>query len=935
MKKILLILLLSCPLFAVSQIKLSTTFDFNNPMELDPQIIPGESINSQINVFNKTFKSGPIMISFSLVNPQGGGGSVAILTEDENSYCLRLTQGIVMTIKCENRVTLNSIHISNNSTLGDFGVRPGQPGSQASNNWSANDGESVTSLQYWNTGELSLLKQITVDYTAPSDVLVPTTDLTAHRTTPFTQMVLTFDRDVSRIDVSGIRLTGSNNTNVSMNSQEEGNIVTLSVPNPIALDGTYSITIPSKSYGSSDGYQNSALSYTFTIEIYKATFDYIDVSPKNDSSDEKLCFPIVLTFPNEDDNKIGKVDKSKIFNLFRDNSPLATVKADWIAGTNEVKLRVLGSNGQLEESTEYTRAGVYTLTVDEGTVFNQMYASTLYVRYNPEINLRYTVVDPLKELKDEAMRLKKLLGSQVGYPTLDSDAGTLLINETKEDATPTKESLENAINAFYTETNVVMPEEGEWYTIASVNDNNNKIYLTYQNGEVALGNESDAGKFKVNSFNKEKKTAVFETKDGKFLHVLTGSSEYDLTSPKNVTDKKEYCNLGLAKMDMESITDKTKLLGVLSIYGFLGRKDANAEKPDSAYAKVSHEQVKIVTDASDKEYAFDADLTTGFVFLKTSKPEELIPIDPQVKLSVTEIASNKEVMRLYFTNVDKVAISDASKIYFATDAAGENRVNPTETVNILTEVIGTTNEFDVHANGLNKGDYYLIMKSGAFNFDESSRLINQKDLYVRFKIENPNFNDTYTSIAWNLLNVLKTPSDYVADVDLNDLIIFDYIEDNPGLVADPTKEVWLVDGLLGGHIKKGHFVPYPTFAQDFPFFSNRVAIRLVLDEPYLGGELQYAAGLYAFDIPAATFGDANFGRYLQGDPSVDPSQCKVNPRITNCSFQLDNSLAITTGVKNVFIDSNIPVIFDLQGRRVQNMDKKGVYIVNGQKVVIK
>jgi hypothetical protein len=38
---------------------------------------------------------------------------------------------------------------------------------------------------------------------------------------------------------------------------------------------------------------------------------------------------------------------------------------------------------------------------------------------------------------------------------------------------------------------------------------------------------------------------------------------------------------------------------------------------------------------------------------------------------------------------------------------------------------------------------------------------------------------------------------------------------------------------------------------------------------------------------------------------------------------------------NVIDGDSSKVIFDLQGRRVQSMNKKGVYIVNGQKVVIK
>ena len=40
-------------------------------------------------------------------------------------------------------------------------------------------------------------------------------------------------------------------------------------------------------------------------------------------------------------------------------------------------------------------------------------------------------------------------------------------------------------------------------------------------------------------------------------------------------------------------------------------------------------------------------------------------------------------------------------------------------------------------------------------------------------------------------------------------------------------------------------------------------------------------------------------------------------------------------VENTDNDWNNAVIYDMQGRRVQSMDKKGVYIINGKKVVNK
>ena len=51
-------------------------------------------------------------------------------------------------------------------------------------------------------------------------------------------------------------------------------------------------------------------------------------------------------------------------------------------------------------------------------------------------------------------------------------------------------------------------------------------------------------------------------------------------------------------------------------------------------------------------------------------------------------------------------------------------------------------------------------------------------------------------------------------------------------------------------------------------------------------------------------------------------------------YKVNNDKA--TGIDEITTDSNKPsVIYDLMGRRVQNMSRPGIYIVNGKKVVKK
>ena len=82
-----------------------------------------------------------------------------------------------------------------------------------------------------------------------------------------------------------------------------------------------------------------------------------------------------------------------------------------------------------------------------------------------------------------------------------------------------------------------------------------------------------------------------------------------------------------------------------------------------------------------------------------------------------------------------------------------------------------------------------------------------------------------------------------------------------------------------------------------------------------------------------------------GIASVMLNESDVTSQVSENSYTISNITADTTltvtfqevsAISNHVIDGDSSkVIFDLQGRRVQSMNKKGVYIVNGQKIVIK
>ena len=83
------------------------------------------------------------------------------------------------------------------------------------------------------------------------------------------------------------------------------------------------------------------------------------------------------------------------------------------------------------------------------------------------------------------------------------------------------------------------------------------------------------------------------------------------------------------------------------------------------------------------------------------------------------------------------------------------------------------------------------------------------------------------------------------------------------------------------------------------------------------------------------FGDANYGKWLANHDSVAPQDCSVfTGGSLGVMYEIDPGTP-PTAINNVTTETGSKVIYDLQGRRVQNMDKKGIYVVNGRKIVKK
>lgn len=514
---------------------------------------------------------------------------------------------------------------------------------------------------------------------------------------------------------------------------------------------------------------------------------------------------------------------------------------------------------------------------------------------------------------------KNLLGMVgVGYPSSDSPSRVSLAALVESETVPTDAQLSLAIKAFYEETQITLPATDKWYKISSVNATGEKLYLEYKSGKVVLGNNpATASAFKATQQANGKVT--FTTSDGKYLHLLSAEDgKYNGTSSSNVTAEysPKYNDLTIARILPSGIEAKATF-GLMSIYGCLG-EDAVTENDVYAYALVNHKNDVVVT---SPEYGqmFTENNSSAFAFAETSKPEEMAP---PVALDCTltpEVASDdSETITIVFAYTTPITLSGDVKPYI-TDASG----NKLADVN-LSEVDGQANSFEFALTGLANDNYYIVFPEGTFTTVTDGKKANSLEFRKAFSIGKSGEGDTegfdYSFSTFGRWG--DSDNMYVTDQIFNNYILF-VPKHNlySGMVPDQTKEVLITDYFSVSNVRgRGHFEPYTI-----PEAPAYPAIRLVLDQPITS----LPRGQYAVIVNKATFGDLNFGKYLDDKTSVKASECKVNDYFS-LMYMVDNTSSVD-GIETIS-DGNEKT-YDIMGRPVKSIGSKGVYIVNGKKVV--
>lgn len=874
-----LLILFSSSVF--SQKQKVVTLDFTDPASL------GLPTGNDNDLNDNTYTLGKANISFSRGTQDLG---VRYIFQND-SYYLEMNKGSRLFMKGVDGAVLNVVSFSVEN-FGDLNVVDENEGSWDSDKgkWSCNGNGNITNVAFKNSGKHTLIKSITVTYTEPINVLTPSCDASQLSVASFNSLSLSFNSSVTKVGSQSLTITGNGMT-YPLSVGISGSKVTLSSSEAITTDGTYTISIPAGYFQNAEGYRNKALTYTIVVNTPKNTLNYVSVNP-TEGEIEKLTSPIMLTFHE------NLKDFSAELIMYKDGKEFAPVTIARSEGNGEiVKLSFDIPQGISEK-------GIYTIKVPEKTIYN-----LLGKIYNPAFTLTYKVGYKPVPVDSETMKNAKALLKKcgVGYPAANSESRTNLTALTIAEEIPTDETLQKAIDAFYSETNVEMPSVGNWYYISNVGATGSLLYVTAKNNELGLtADKSKATAFEV------VEPMLFKTSNGKYLFTA------------GIEDNADNKTMTLAKMTVDGV-NADKLFGYFSIFGYYKTNKSGEIK--NAYASVDRKNMTISTDDDDTAPVFNDTYSGAFTFTETTKPsEQPTAIDMNCTVSPATVTDTNTTLTLTFTDAYTISINSQGEAKLCTEEG-----NTIQSLDLsVNENLG--NALTVNVGNLQDAKYKILIPAGYVSYTNDGIKYVNNEMQVMFEVKkggsvdptpSAEFNYTYTGFLY------YPTADKIKDVDLNNFTIgnahYNYPEEPQGLMVDETKEILLVKEFSDDVIRRGHFKKVASMPTD-P--DSPEAYQIEFDKPIAEGELK--AGIYIFVIPDATYGDYNFGKYLKNPSSVKASDCYVNKE-DRFPFSVDNT---ATGIHGVTTGDNVEKkIYTLQGIRVSKMTTPGIYIVNGKKVV--
>ena len=969
MKKLLFILLafLSVPAFA--EVGDNVMFDFTNPTTLDisPTVTYQDgSLDDFLRITDKVLTCKDIQISFTRGIGKGGVVIPHYYIEANGKktyyYVLEMRSGAFIKIRTTNGCELDSVKFTgsvgtlSNSSTGVYYA--------STKKWLSVTSTDTVVIE--NGAHDTSIQTIEVFYKKPSKPLsfVSSNPSAGSEVTTFNSMTLDFNLAInsSNVNTSGITLSGPGiQTPVAMSASVHGSSVTLSTGSTYTAYGDYTVNVPFGAFKNSEGGTHESLSIPFRVNPKRDILTWSNVSPTPGKVNQ-LPESIDVAY-----NEFVSVPANSMATVYKDGVKQFTAPISLTEG-NTKSVTIAHTRGVITEE------GVWTFEVPEQAIYNGMMGNAADERWNPTFTLTYTVESAESQELALARELKSMTDNgNYGYPLSSSEGYTALSTVINKGKDATVDEIKEAVGKYYMETNVKMPAAGKWYRIVGINDGSSMVYLTYANQKVELKSSyTSADAFLAVAGNGG---IEFKTKDERYLTVLGNPSGFEgFTYPQSG----KATQLTVAKLVVEN-ADSTKLIGKFSISGWLGR-DGNDEDLGNSTAAISYPSNAIVASPTAATY-FTSGTSSAFIFEETTEP-----VDPATSIQAEltfdngsngiEIENAGDPVTLVVHNVQSADIINASLPYFEKQNQISDPERITSTTPILTKVENSFYNFNVNTSGLEAGQYLLYIPAETFSYVPTSDYASVESTLATLSItikggvnpnpggsddpnpgggddpnpggdtpggggesgptggdtDKPNFSYTYPyTVNVKKLMDPDVHADVAADVWLNDLIIYtdaSSIEPNPNAVIE-------IKNINGALVRTGHLEKYPNYRKEMPYawLAGTIALRVVLDPPFETDELKYREGTYFVVVPREALGDTNFGKWVKNNSFT--GKCVTNED-NLFTFIVNNKIIDILGIDEVnAADGCEQKIYDLTGRRVENMKKPGVYIVNGKKIMVK
>ena len=914
MKRILLALCILLPLTAHAQKRHEYTFDFTKPAELNPPVIVDEEDynGAEYSLRNTVLKSSDGMVTVTFIgrDEDGRGGVLKTGWLDEQTqlydHFLFIARGGNMVVT-GNGVQLDSLIFSASSFVGNLKLlSPEGVGLIDARNesWFSNGATGITELVYTNYGQVPNIRQFTVIYRSPMDVLVPVTVTPADKAEVHSieTIELSYADPVKLGANAKFELTGPRGFNpVLMDAQVVGKKVVLSLPDGVTIDestvsrrGTYTLTIAAESIigDDEDGYYNKKTTYTFKVVEAFNKFEKISVWP-DDQVEQVTEIPngIVVGFPTE----IGKFSADDIKLVDREGTTIRTLKAQWLQEeeyTDEypyykhdkdiytfVKFVFTGSKTAAVKAT-----GIYHLTVPEGFIWNNNYdadaedeGTSNGALFNPEFSIEYNVngvVYPSDEVLQAAKDLLAITGA--GYPAANSPS-RLELARLVEEGIGADAVFEEAMAAFYAETLIEMPKDG-YYLLSAVGSDGQEVFISYENGKVGLTKNVDDAAHLLAAVNTDDGTLVFETPDHKFLKQMmpTGTN---VSEAKGKANKLTFSRLILKDDNGHDIYTPQQLFGLWSISGIIGTND---EQQDIiAYTLVNLQTLSFATDRDKSLRYFSTTETNAFRLTETNEPipAATYTLDPA---SGTSLEALQRIV-ITFTNINEVSVVENAKSLITLVGTNTLKYNPTK-VNLIE---GKKNQYLLYFEDVKAGNFTLTIPKGTFTWTFDSRKANIQEITASYIVKSGiDFNFDYEirhRIYYPDLPLIDIP---MRDQDLGSFHLF--INEKTPFIPDTNREITITDLDLYKVIARGHLEQDPSYNN--PDYPEATALRFVLDEPRTITPGSIPPDVYQYNFFEGCMGDENFGKWLKDPQSISKRDCHVNNYLYPM-FTLDNDRA--------------------------------------------